>query len=417
MVVVGICLLSLLIALPGFINKAGYSFYKGLIPGYNLYLFFTLLEFSPILLGLLGLGMIFLPDRAFAATFLFVLLPFMVSDAYGRGKLFGLLILVLPFIMYPLLGYFLGTYAYDMKEGKAKFFRNNVVLSIFIVLVAGYLYNNYTRIIEGNKLINRSSEHYVNDIYMSDGRIYNNYLNENEKKMYMYLFEKAKMGVPASSVVDLAEYGCMTYEECSAVIAKANDALIVDHPELITYAGYSWIYSNDKLKLTIQMAKTNMFLVRVGETKIMRDVDKIKRETKKMNELEKIKYVYEWIGDNNTYDKLFTYSSKNQSIYNVFMNNNAVCAGFAKASQVIFQNIGIESYGVLGQTSGPHMWNIVEYKDKYYYFDSTAAASFRDKSLSYYYDGLIQEEMNDYILQYPEWYPKIETVTGIYEKK
>lgn len=59
MVVVGICLLSLLIALPGFINKAGYSFYKGLIPGYNLYLFFTLLEFSPILLGLLGLGMIF----------------------------------------------------------------------------------------------------------------------------------------------------------------------------------------------------------------------------------------------------------------------------------------------------------------------------------------------------------------------
>lgn len=169
----------------------------------------------------------------------------------------------------------------DMKEGKAKFFRNNVVLSIFIVLVAGYLYNNYTRIIEGNKLINRSSEHYVNDIYMSDGRIYNNYLNENEKKMYMYLFEKAKMGIPASSVVDLAEYGCMTYEECSAVIAKANDALIVDHPELITYAGYSWIYSNDKLKLTIQMAKTNMFLVRVGETKIMRDVDKIKRETKK----------------------------------------------------------------------------------------------------------------------------------------
>lgn len=241
MVVVGICLLSLLIALPGFINKAGYSFYKGLIPGYNLYLFFTLLEFSPILLGLLGLGMVFLPDRAFVATFLFVLLPFMVSDAYGRGKLFGLLILVLPFIMYPLLGYFLGTYAYDMKEGKAKFFRNNVVLSIFIVLVAGYLYNNYTRIIEGNKLINRSSEHYVNDIYMSDGRIYNNYLNENEKKMYMYLFEKAKMGIPASSVVDLAEYGCMTYEECSAVIAKANDALIVDHPELITYAGYSRI--------------------------------------------------------------------------------------------------------------------------------------------------------------------------------
>ena len=40
MLLVVICLISLLISIPGLISKAGYSFFKGLIPGYNLYLFF-----------------------------------------------------------------------------------------------------------------------------------------------------------------------------------------------------------------------------------------------------------------------------------------------------------------------------------------------------------------------------------------
>ena len=62
--------------------------------------------------------------------------------------------------------------------------------------------------------------------------------------------------------------------------------------------------------------------------------------------------------------------SKNQSIYNVFMNKNAVCAGFAKASQVIFQNIGINSYTITGESTGPHMWNVVELDGKYNFINT-----------------------------------------------
>ena len=49
-----ICLISLLIALPGFINKAGYSLWKGFIPGYNIYLFFRIIEFPVTLLFLIS---------------------------------------------------------------------------------------------------------------------------------------------------------------------------------------------------------------------------------------------------------------------------------------------------------------------------------------------------------------------------
>ena len=133
-----------------------------------------------------------------------------------------------------------------------------------------------------------------------------------------------------------------------------------------------------------------------------------------MDDLEKIKYVYEWIGMNNTYDKVFTYSSKNQSIYNVFMNKNAVCAGFAKASAVIFQNIGITAYTITGESTGPHMWNIINYNDKWYFYDSTIATG-RTEGSSSYYDGLRQEYMNFYTVHFPTWYPEYEKTNGLYQ--
>ena len=96
------------------------------------------------------------------------------------------------------------------------------------------------------------------------------------------------------------------------------------------------------------------------------------------------------------------------------MKGNAVCAGFAKASQVIFQNIGIESYTIIGNTSSRHMWNIVKVNGKYYYYDSTVAAC-RKKTSKGYYDGLKQEEFSDYTVERPDWYKgfKIENKSGI----
>lgn len=88
-----------------------------------------------------------------------------------------------------------------------------------------------------------------------------------------------------------------------------------------------------------------------------------------MKDLEQIQYIYNWIGENNSYDTMFTTFAKNQSIYNVFMNKNAVCAGFAKNSAVIFQNIGIESYTITGYSTGEYMWNIVKLDGKYYCCD------------------------------------------------
>lgn len=295
-----------------------------------------------------------------------------------------------------------------------RYFKRHKFLSIIIIILSFYLYTNYTRIIEVNPKIDKTSEAYVNDIYMSDERIYNTYLNETEKIAYKELkdmFFKREI----KRDLDLTKYNGKTPQEVSSAVIMAGRAMIIDHPEMLQFSSYGYHYDETSVEARVEFAINNPVMESLNTLRIRRIIDNIKRATEDMNEREKIKYVYEWIGDNNTYDELFTYTSKNQSIYNVFIKGNAVCAGFAKASQVIFQNIGIDSVTVTGESTGPHMWNIIKLEDKYYFYDSTYAASIRDKDNKHYYGGLIQEEMNYYKMDQPEWYPKIEEASGLME--
>ena len=265
------------------------------------------------------------------------------------------------------------------------------------------------RIVPINKQVNTSSNHYINSLYGSNDFIYNQ-LSSNSQHAYDYILEKM---VSYTSLFDIPfyEFGCADYNECFSFFSTAFSAIQIEHPELMNLSNYSLRYEqgNDFISVHVYYAQSFPILVDLGELRIQRILADIKKDTANMSDEEKIKYVYNWIGQNTSYDTVFTSTSKNQSIYNVFLKKNAVCAGFAKASLVIFQNIGIEAYAISGESTGPHMWNIVKCNDHYYYFDATVAASIQDESHSNYYDGLVQEKMNFYIPDHVEWYPNVET--------
>ena len=117
MIIFVIYLLCFYFSIPGFLYKAGYSLLKGLIPFYNVYLLLTVLEISPIILIILSLGLIFLPERMFIVTLMYIFIPFIICDAYDRSKIMGVFALVLPFIFLPVIAYGPGTYVYDVEEG------------------------------------------------------------------------------------------------------------------------------------------------------------------------------------------------------------------------------------------------------------------------------------------------------------
>ena len=263
--------------------------------------------------------------------------------------------------------------------------------------------------LNNNPNVNKNNKQYVNSIYMSDGRIYNNYLNQREKDMYDFIMSRIKKNKRVTKK-PLKEYGCSSHQECYSLMSIATDAIWIDHPELLSFASFDYSYDPRSSLLTFRIRKSFKLplMDKIGEMIINYKIKKIQRATKDMTDKEKIIYVYNWIGDNATYDRIFTLDSKNQTIYNVFINHNAVCAGFAKTAQVIFQAIGINSYSIEGTTSDLHMWNIVEVDGEYYYFDSTYAAAIkRDHPM--YYDGLIQSKMEDHKATHPERYPTLST--------
>jgi len=257
-----------------------------------------------------------------------------------------------------------------------------------------------------------TSDHVVNSLYSSDERIYHDYLGEDDQLMYDFILDSS-IKHKTKLVIDMDKFHCVDYEDCADIIRYANEAIYVDHPELMNYAGYSWHYSHNKFVLTLLPAYHLSYKDYYGVWKIEDYLSKIEKETEGMSDQEKIIYVYDWIGSHSDYDYYFTYTSKNQSIYNVFVKKNAVCAGFAKASQIIFSRIGIESYIVNGESEDYHMWNIVKYEDHYYYFDSTIAVGYQ-KDSTHYYEGLKQEYMNSYQAFYPDWYPEVQN-TNMFE--
>ena len=111
-IVVILYLVSLYLSIPALIKKAGIRFYLGLIPFVNIYFLFIVLKINPILLIVFSILMIVLPFRELFMTIFIIFLPFMISDAYEDKLLYSFLGLVIPFIIYPYIGYFHGSYRY-----------------------------------------------------------------------------------------------------------------------------------------------------------------------------------------------------------------------------------------------------------------------------------------------------------------
>ena len=270
------------------------------------------------------------------------------------------------------------------------------VLLYIVLVVFFFFFNFYFRPVKGNKLVKKNSPTYVNNLYYSDEHCKNSLLDDESKKLY----DKIIKDTLNNKVI--TDYPC-EIDNCFSKLNQINSCIYIDHPELLSYYLMSWKRYGTKTTYSIQTMESFRYFF--AERRIEREIDIIKRETKNMNDREKIIFVYDYVSNHN-YDRLFTYAGSNQSIYSFFTGGKSVCAGFAKSSQIIFQNIGIESYLVLGYE---HMWNYVKYNGKYYVYDATVGASYRDKTLPVHYEGLGRTTVDKTIGNNASLYPPIET--------
>ena len=272
------------------------------------------------------------------------------------------------------------------------------VVVYFLLVILFTLFNFYYRPVERNPLVTEEYQHssaYINDLYMSDEYFKNHLIPEKDQYVYDAMVEDIKAG-KTESVIECKE------EKCDDYFYAIYYSLYLDHPEFIQFQGMKAHIADHQIQPTY--FHLNNLQTYLGTRRIQREIDIIKKETKNMSEKEKILYVYDYVAGHD-YDHLFMYTTGNQSAYSFFTKGSSVCAGFAKSSQIIFQNIGVKSYSVLGDE---HMWNYVEYEGKYYVFDATVGASFVNKKNEHFYEGLGRTTTGEVTGMYKELYPSVE---------
>lgn len=267
-----------------------------------------------------------------------------------------------------------------------------VILVAFFTVFIFKIFKNY-RIY---KMINDSYQpkYYINDLYQSKEFNYRFVLDGKEQKIYDSIIE-GFINFDSRIEINLSN---LDYSYDSQYLKKTSEIIrdiLVDHPELIHVgivamttqkgSGYVVIIPN------YVMTKDN-YQASIDEMK--KTIEIVQDETKKLNDYEKVKYVYDSLGNNNSYGD--TSDPVAQSAYSAFSSKlSPVCAGYARASQILFYNIGIKSLLVAGDAKyalflgNPHEWNVVLINSKFYLYDVTmSSGSDTDKE---FYRGFLTD--------------------------
>lgn len=276
-------------------------------------------------------------------------------------------------------------------------------LFIILIILIIVLFIFYFRPIKGNSLITeeyKNSSAYINNLYKSDEMFKHKLLDEREYYVYEALINASIKDIPNVTIK------CKEPKCYNAMIPSYN-AIYLDHPELISFKGMNQYRYNDYEVTYRNYSNLGTLKTYLATKRIERIMENLRNKTKDMNDKDKIIFVYNYVASHN-YDRLMMTYRDNQSAYSFFslFGGSSVCAGFAKASQIIFQNVGINSYLVMNDK---HMWNYVEYEGKYYIFDATMGASYRNKENIHFYDGLGETTTGDIKGMYSEYYPEIQT--------
>ena len=194
------------------------------------------------------------------------------------------------------------------------------------------------------------------------GRYYYNQLSEEEQLVYKEILQGVR------------EYQSeiQVHSADAEMVGTIYQKILYDSPELFwcdgsatttTFLNYAIFAPNYTCTLEEKDARQTQI-----DTAVQECVAGVPAEG---STYEKIKYVYEYLVNQTDYQ---LDAPDSQNIYSVFANKVSVCAGYAKATQLLLQRIGIECIYVIGstvETQAAHAWNIVNIDGDYYHVDTT----------------------------------------------
>lgn len=196
------------------------------------------------------------------------------------------------------------------------------------------------------------------------------YLDKHQKQLYIEIYSilvhQAK-DIQVSSV-DVNE------------LETAFQCVLNDHPEIFYVSGYTYTkytYGEEVKRITFTGTYTmKPEIVEKRQAQMEEYITEcLSGISPDAEDYEKVKYVYEYLIYHTDYN---LDSEENQNICSVFLNKESVCQGYAKATQLLLNRLGVMATMVIGtvESGEGHAWNLVKVNGAYYYVDTTWGDAF-----------------------------------------
>ncbi len=190
-------------------------------------------------------------------------------------------------------------------------------------------------------------------------------LNDEERAVYDAVY-KATVDYEAAAAVPTTD---------TAVLDKAFNYMMIDHPEIFYVEGYK--YTRYMLgKKLMRITYSADYTCNQSERDSRAEEAELIISTILMNisdtadDFDKVRFVFETLIESTEYDLS---APDNQNILSVFLGKRSVCQGYAKATQLLLNRLGMQSTLITGRIKGgeSHAWNAVNADGEWYLLDTT----------------------------------------------
>lgn len=224
-------------------------------------------------------------------------------------------------------------------------------------------------------------------------------LGENGKIIYEKLYENKENLKTGTYTIQFgnAFYDILSQENGSDKLQEeyqtAIEAFTYDNPDVF-YIDVTKMYINietiqkifsTKYNVYINSAKDPTYLldgftskeqIDQSESQVIAVKNQILNQIAGKNDIEKMRYIHDYLVDTIEYDQ--TFGEKNiYNIYGALVSKTCVCEGYAKASQYLLNEAGLENIIITGTATNSdgktenHAWNYVNIDEKWYAIDTT----------------------------------------------
>lgn len=277
------------------------------------------------------------------------------------------------------------------KSGCLSYIIVFVIAFVAAILLTGYLEDNPIEIPDINDILPQfdddsiGSDDSSNMLPDGSGTMYYSQLNDTEKGMYTAFLE----GIEEGNLN--FKFNNVEYDECKTEAFRAISALTYDYPEYFWMeCGFSFTFTNPLLSSVgtadIDLSSYAFWDYSMAKDQKIAELDAVVKSIASMaiNEethFDRIKFVHDYLVENAIYDHdgLNEYYKTSHdpsceyifTAYGCLVNQKTVCAGYAKAFQLIMREMGYDCLYVTGYAGEAHAWNLVFIDGEGYYIDVT----------------------------------------------